>query len=309
MKLKTRGKKIVIPSILYGSEVWNNISKAETDQINRTQRRIVKKIQGFPLRTRTDICESMLGLHPLYAEIIKQKLMFLHKIMSLSADTISSQIFFRRLYLYVTDEDLVSSGFIPDICKILCHYNLQFYFILNAFSNGARFPGKYEWRGIVRKAIYNKEHDLWQTRLNNDNELKRFRQMHTSVQPCLLWTLPKNRIQLRLARYISHLWTIIPGRDLDFCHLCGSISNDIVCHSVAECRVTFPLKEHFINWVSNEISVDLYNELTLCDAEQYLTKVLGATYETPIPEEQFNTLVNCAFLYIKECLDFAHNTQ
>ena len=37
-------KKIVIPSILYGSEVWNNISKAETDQINRTQRRIVKKI-------------------------------------------------------------------------------------------------------------------------------------------------------------------------------------------------------------------------------------------------------------------------
>ena len=55
--------------------------------------------------------------------------------------------------------------------------------------------------------------------------------------------------------------------------------------------------------------MDLYNELTLCDAEQYLTKVLGATYETPIPEEQLNTLVNCDFLYIKECLDFAHNTQ
>ena len=37
-------KKIVIPSILYGSEVWNFINKAETDQINRTQRQIVKKI-------------------------------------------------------------------------------------------------------------------------------------------------------------------------------------------------------------------------------------------------------------------------
>ena len=86
-----------------------------------------------------------------------------------------------------------------------------------------------------------------------------------------------NRFQLRIARYISHLWTIIPGRDLDICHLCGSTSNDIICHSVAECRVTFPMKTHFINWVSNEISVDLYNELALCDAEQYLTKVLGAT--------------------------------
>ena len=92
--------------------------------------------------------------------------------MSLSSGTISSQIFFQRLYLYVTDENLVSSGFIPDICKILCHYNLQF--LLNAFDNGALFPVKYEWRGIVRKAIYSKEHDLWQTRLNNDNNQTRF---------------------------------------------------------------------------------------------------------------------------------------
>ena len=34
--------------------------------------------------------------------------------------------------------------------------------------------------------------------------------------------------------------------------------------------------------------------------------MLGATYETQIPEELFNTMVNCAFLYIMECLDFSH---
>ena len=55
--------------------------------------------------------------------------------------------------------------------------------------------------------------------------------------------------------------------------------------------------------------MDLYNELTLCNTEQYLTKLLAAIYETPIPDEQFNTLVNCVFLFIKECLDFTHNTQ
>ena len=54
----------------------------------------------------------------------------------------------------------------------------------------------------------------------------------------------------------EYIWTIITGRDIGICHLCGSISSDIICHSVAECRVTFPLKEHFINWVSSEISVD-----------------------------------------------------
>ena len=100
-------QKIVIPTILCGSEIWNHLSAAELDKINRTQRRIVKNIQGFPLRTRTDICESMLGLLPLSTEIVKRKLMFLHKIMSLSADTIPSQIFFRRLFLYVTDGNLL----------------------------------------------------------------------------------------------------------------------------------------------------------------------------------------------------------
>ena len=141
-------QKIVIPTILYGSQIWNHLSAAEFDKINRTQRRIVKNIQGFPLRTRTDICESMLGLHPLSTEIVKRKLMFLHKSMSLPVDTISSQIFFQRLFLYVTDENLVSSGFIPDICQLLCRYNLQF--TLNTFNNGTRFLG---WRK-VRMAEY-----------------------------------------------------------------------------------------------------------------------------------------------------------
>ena len=76
-------KKIVIPTIIYGCEIWNHLSVAEVDKINRTQRRIVKNIQGFSLRTRTDIFESMLGLHPLSSEIDKRKLIFLHKIMSL----------------------------------------------------------------------------------------------------------------------------------------------------------------------------------------------------------------------------------
>ena len=130
-------------------------------------------------------------------EIVKRKLMFLHKIMSLAADTIPNQIFFRRLFLYVTDENLVSSGFIRDICQLLCRYNLQF--ILNMFNNGIRFPGKYEWRRIVPNAIFGTENDLWHTRVTKDNELVRFRQMHTSVKPCVLWLFPSNRFQLRLS--------------------------------------------------------------------------------------------------------------
>ena len=73
-------QKIVIPTIPYGSEVGNNMSISELDQIHRTRCRIIRNIQGFPLKTRTDICESMLGLHPLSVESVKRKLMFLHKV-------------------------------------------------------------------------------------------------------------------------------------------------------------------------------------------------------------------------------------
>jgi hypothetical protein len=75
-------KKIVIPAALYGGELWNTMTKADIDSVNRLQHYIVKRIQGFKTRTRSDMCELMLGLKKLCTEIDKIKLMFLHKILS-----------------------------------------------------------------------------------------------------------------------------------------------------------------------------------------------------------------------------------
>ena len=89
--------------------------------------------------------------------------------------------------------------------------------------------------------------------------------------PCILWTFPNNRFQLRLSRYIPHIWTVIPDKDINVCRLCGCINSDIIRHSVAESRV-IPLKEYFINLVFDENSIDLYNELNSCNVEQFLFK-------------------------------------
>jgi hypothetical protein len=48
-------KKIVIPSALYGSELWNSMTQSDINSINRLQHFIVKLIQGFTMRTRSDI--------------------------------------------------------------------------------------------------------------------------------------------------------------------------------------------------------------------------------------------------------------
>ena len=65
------------------------MSNSEVMEIDRFQRYVIKRIQGMSTRTRTDICESMLGLHPLSTAIIIRKLMFLHKLITLPSNFVS----------------------------------------------------------------------------------------------------------------------------------------------------------------------------------------------------------------------------
>jgi len=58
-----RYRKLIIPTGLYGAELWNNMTHCDTNLICRLQHVITKQSKGFPTRTRLDICESMLGLH------------------------------------------------------------------------------------------------------------------------------------------------------------------------------------------------------------------------------------------------------
>ena len=85
----------------------------------------------------------MLGLHPLSSEITIRKLLFLHKIISLPGDSICQLIFLRKLYLYLSGST-IAMGFIPDICQLLCEYNLQY--ILSGSWDIVRLPSKSQWK-------------------------------------------------------------------------------------------------------------------------------------------------------------------
>ena len=62
-------RKVVVSTVLYGCEVWNNLKQRDVDELNKFQRIVAKKIQGFHRFVRTDMCESMLGLLRLQEEI------------------------------------------------------------------------------------------------------------------------------------------------------------------------------------------------------------------------------------------------
>ena len=137
-------KRIVMPVALYGSELWNDMTKTDITTLNRLQHFVAKTIQGFHKRTRSDMCESMLGLFRLSSEVDKRKLQFLHKILSLPNHTISKQIFIMKYVSFLNDRRSVKCGFIPDISKIVVKYGLQS--ILNYYVNKNLLPTKCEWK-------------------------------------------------------------------------------------------------------------------------------------------------------------------
>ena len=92
------------------------------------------------MRTRTDICESMLGIHPVSSKMIIRKILFLHKRLSLPSDSFSQQIFLRKLKLYLTNIPMITRGFVADSCQLLCVYDLQH--ILQGYTSVQRLPNK-----------------------------------------------------------------------------------------------------------------------------------------------------------------------
>ena len=146
-------KKIVVPIVLYGCEIWNNLNKNDIDIINRLQHFIVKKILGLPIRTRSDICESMLGLTRLSAEVEKRKLMFLHKLLSLNSNTICQKLFLRKYILYTSNRNSIRYGYIPDICELLNKYELH-PMMNNFLKDVTSLPTKLDWKRTVNNCVF-----------------------------------------------------------------------------------------------------------------------------------------------------------
>ena len=72
--------KVCIPRLLFGAELWSNLSNSDCMTLERFVRLVAKKIQGFHVRTRTDISLSMLGWKSVVSQIDYRKLSFMGRL-------------------------------------------------------------------------------------------------------------------------------------------------------------------------------------------------------------------------------------
>jgi len=63
------------------------MSSSEIAIVKILQHYIVKKIQVFIRRTRSDMCESMFGCYTRFSDVIIRKILFLHKRLSLDINS------------------------------------------------------------------------------------------------------------------------------------------------------------------------------------------------------------------------------
>jgi hypothetical protein len=120
-------KSVVWPTD--GCEMWNNLKSVDLTNHNRFQHFIVKRIQNLRTCTRSDMCQSLLGIHPISSYIDTRKLLFSQKLCSLDDNVLTTRIFITRLFSYFADNSRKHFGFIPDIIEFLYHYELSDYLV------------------------------------------------------------------------------------------------------------------------------------------------------------------------------------
>ena len=155
----------MIPSCLYECEVWNNLKNQDSSLLNRLQHFIVKHIQQLPKLTRSDICESLVGLNPITCEIEIRKLYFFGKLCNMNSKHILKKIFLNRLFTCVFYKDTVRYGFVLDILDIVQKYDLSEY--ITDYLLGGQFPGKLQWKKAMSLVIQSCQQQSWTSRVNS----------------------------------------------------------------------------------------------------------------------------------------------
>ena len=75
--------RICTPSMLHGSELWNTLTDTKITQLERTQCSVLKRIQGFSIRTRSNVVRGMVNQPTVEVLVDRRKLSLLHRLMTL----------------------------------------------------------------------------------------------------------------------------------------------------------------------------------------------------------------------------------
>ena len=274
-------KKIVLPSVLYGCELWNNMLSSDRAQLNTFQHFICKNSLNLPKSCRSDMCESLFDTLPISAEIVARKLLFFGRLCRLSTNTLTKSIFLTRLLSYLHDLSDNQLGFIPDVMTILRSYGLVSH--LWKFLEDGSFPEKPTWKKLVRNSVTSSHISQREIRMSHDNDFTPFNQIFAGSKPSKVWDIPENYKEIDLCKFISKLCTNTRTTgQIQTCVLCNKVFSDAFQHSSCVCPTTAAIRDNWWYVISNLFDIRLCAELCGLSETDLFLVLLGrrTVYET-----------------------------
>lgn len=237
---------IGLPRMLYGCELWSNLTSTETDILKRTNRFAAKRIQGLGVHTKSEAATGSIGLWTIDGHVDKRKLLFLGNLCRAKSTSLHKRIFSYRLFSFIYSSAKTGLGFIPDIYRLLLKYDLLHW--INEYVRNQQFPSKFQWKNIVVGKIEEYEVNTWKYGISNKSELTIYGYAHQNLQPLSLWkTAQRNSYAIKP---ISNLVNLLCGNvppalmtavheDTDnySCKFCGNIITNIALHFIMHCQV------------------------------------------------------------------------
>ena len=294
--------KICIPSLLFGAELWSNLSRSDITNLERFVRFAAKKVQRFPTRTRTDICLSMLGWRSMISEINARKLSFLGRLCKIPTKLLAKQVFNLRLASYCCTTANNQKGFIPDIVYVLETYKLSNH-LINYIQTGD-FPTKNMWKRIYKTAIYNYEQRAWSHRIEHDDHFRRFRSLHTKIERAIIWECAQDNNTLKSAYIVSSLWTeqsSVSSQSV-LCHMCGTVTEDPTTHLVTKCERLTHEREKIFTHILETCGQAVLDEIRSETDEVSLQYFIGKRIRALNTRAEHKQLLKITIAFTEQCI-------
>ncbi|XP_069105510.1 uncharacterized protein [Argopecten irradians] len=265
-------KKVILPSLLFGCELWSNFSNTTLNDMEIFQCQAARRIQGFDTRSPKAVTISSLGLSEINAEIQKYKLFFWNKLYTGDGVFLRKQLFHVRLKTCTTN-NINSLGFIPDVHNIMKNYNIEIFFGFNNPDDD--IPPKGQWKQFIKRIVQNREEEKWRESLAAKESLHIFASIHTKLDTHPLWKISKLSVkdtwQMSDLIHLSFVWEVVPV----ICKLCGKTVTDIVVHFLIECHILFAERDLILEIIVNFLHVNDYVTFTNMSETDQTKFILG----------------------------------
>ena len=298
-------KQVVLPSTLYGAELWCNLTASQTLDLERTQRFCLKVAQGLRQTTRSDMCHSLLGMPRLSAFRDKCVLLFLQRLCSLPEHAVSRRVFKYRLNQMPQPR---TGSVVGHMSSLLDRYGLSE--VMDCFKEDGLFPSKGGWKATVIDALVTAEREAYNQRVLYDSDFVRFQRVHPDCfAPCVSWAAAKEvPNSLSLFHFVVNLTVktvaaVDDEHDVILCEYCGILFTDSLLHRVTMCSKFNDVREQFWCFITENFPIELPRHLHSLMDEDLVCVLLGAPLVCPeldiSDNELYIFLYRCAvFLYL-----------